>query len=60
MEMYKEQVDRKGEDHYYKQPRTYSQKELDYLKKFVELIKNDDKRSQIVCWGNHSDYNHGY
>jgi len=60
MEMYKEQVARKCEVHYNKQPRTYSQKELDHLKKFVKLVQNDDKRSQIVCWGNHSDYTHGY
>lgn len=60
MEMYKENVDPKCEAHYNKQPKKYSQKELDHLKNFVNLIQNDDKRSQIVCWGNHSDYSHGY
>jgi hypothetical protein len=60
MEMYKELVARKCEFNYNKQPREYSQKELDHLKKFVKLVQNDDKRSQIACWGNHSDYAHGY
>jgi hypothetical protein len=42
------------------QPSRYSQAELDHLKKFVQLVKNNEKRAQLVCWGNHSDYTHGY
>jgi hypothetical protein len=42
------------------QPSEYSSCELEHLKGFIQLIKSDEKRSQLVCWGNHSDYNHGY
>jgi len=60
MELSKEQANSKYQANYNEQPKVYSQKELDHLKKFVKLVQNDDKRSQIVCWGNHSDYSHGY
>lgn len=42
------------------QPENYSRSELDHLRGFIQLIKNNEKRTQLVCWGNHSDYNHGY
>ena len=41
-------------------PRSYSEAELEHLKKFVQLVKNNEKRAQLVCWGNHSEYTHGY
>ena len=42
------------------QPQEYSPKELAHLKEFIETLKDEDKRSQLVCWGNHDDYTHGY
>lgn len=42
------------------QPKEYTQEELKKLKEFVEIVKNDDARSALVCWGDHSDYSHGY
>ena len=42
------------------QPKRYSRAELHHLKKFVQLVRNNEKRAQLVCWGNHSDYTHGY
>ncbi len=43
-----------------KQPEEYSRRELEHLKSFIHLIKNNEKRTQLVCWGNHSDYTHGW
>lgn len=42
------------------QPKEYSYKELIRLKEFIETLKNEDKRTQLVCWGNHGNYTHGY
>lgn len=42
------------------QPKVYSDEELKKLREFVEMVKNDDARSALACWGNHSDYDHGY
>lgn len=38
----------------------YSEKELKKLKEFVEVIKNDQARSELVCWGDHSEFSRGY
>lgn len=38
----------------------YTKEELNSLRDFVELVKNDEKRSVLACWGNHSDYSKGY
>ncbi len=42
------------------QPSQYSTKELSSLRDFVKVIMNDDSRSALACWGNYSDYSHGY
>lgn len=42
------------------QPKEYSKAEIDSLKKFIEAVKNDESRSALACWGNHSDYSKGY
>lgn len=38
----------------------YSNEELEALKKFVNVVKNDEQREILACWGNHSDYSKGY
>lgn len=43
-----------------KEEKKYTEEELKALKKFVDLVKNDDTRSTLACWGNHSDYSKGY
>lgn len=42
------------------QPAQYSEEELTELRKFIEVIKNDESRSALACWGNHDDYTRGY
>ncbi|MBI6530514.1 hypothetical protein JEP40_15495 [Proteus vulgaris] len=42
------------------QEESYSEEELNQLRNFILTVKNDTSRSQLVCWGNHSDYTHGY
>lgn len=42
------------------QPTQYSDEEMAELKKFIEVIKKDESRSALACWGNHGDYTHGY
>lgn len=42
------------------QPQKYSAVEIAKLKEFVEAVQNDDTRSVLACWGDHSDYSHGY
>ncbi len=42
------------------QPQQYTDEELKRLKEFVETVKNDESRAALACWGNHSDYSHGY
>lgn len=42
------------------QPEQYSEQEIQALKSFIEVVKNDETRSALACWGNHSDYSKGY
>lgn len=42
------------------QPKEYSAEEIKCLKEFVETVQKDDARSALACWGDHSDYCHGY
>ena len=42
------------------QPEHYDEAELSALRDFVDLIKNDESRVALACWGDHSDYSHGY
>lgn len=42
------------------QPKQYTKEELKKLRKFIETVKNDEARSALACWGNHSDYSKGY
>ena len=42
------------------QPVVYNKDELSALRAFVELIKKDETRVALACWGDHSDYSHGY
>lgn len=42
------------------QPVRYSEEELAELRKFIEVVKNDESRSALACWGNHDDYTKGY
>lgn len=42
------------------QPRQYSAEELKKLREFVQTVQNDETRSALACWGNHSNYSHGY
>ena len=42
------------------QPQEYSAEELKKLKEFVETVQKDEARSALACWGDHSDYSHGY
>lgn len=42
------------------QPRSYTEAELSKLREFVDILKKDESRSTLACWGNYSDYNHGY
>jgi len=38
----------------------YSRTEIAKLRKFIEMVKNETTRAELVCWGNHSAYNHGW
>ena len=38
----------------------YSKEELEALKKFVSVVKDDEQREILACWGNHSEYSKGY
>ena len=42
------------------QPVQYSDAELAELRKFIEVVKNDESRSALACCGNHDDYTKGY
>ncbi len=42
------------------QPQQYSTEEIAKLKEFINTVQNDDARSALACWGDHSDYSHGY
>ena len=42
------------------QPVRYSEAELAELRKFIEVVKNDESRSALACWGNHDDFTKGY
>ena len=42
------------------QPDKYTEEELSKLREIIEIIKQDESRSALACWGNYSDYNHGY
>lgn len=42
------------------QPVQYSNEELAELRKFIDVVKNDESRSALACWGNHDDYTKGY
>lgn len=42
------------------QPEIYKEEELSALLDFVELIKKDESRATLACWGDHHDYSHGY
>lgn len=42
------------------QPQQYSSDEIAELKDFIDIVKNDNSRSALACWGDHSDYSHGY
>nr|WP_314390387.1 hypothetical protein [uncultured Campylobacter sp.] len=38
----------------------YSDNELIALKEMVDIIKNDEDRATLACWGDHSEYAKGY
>ena len=38
----------------------YSANELAALRAFVEIVKDESQRSDLVCWGDHTDYSKGY
>lgn len=42
------------------QPVQYSNEELAELRKFIDVVKNDESCSALACWGNHDDYTKGY
>lgn len=42
------------------QPGKYSEKELTKLRDFINVLKKDEDRSALACWGDHHDYSHGY
>lgn len=42
------------------QPQSYTKAELAKLREFVDVLKKDESRSALACWGNYDDYNHGY
>lgn len=42
------------------QPSTYSKEELAKLRDFIDVLKKDEDRSALACWGDHHDYSHGY
>ncbi len=42
------------------QPKSYTKAELSKLREFVDILKKDESRSALACWGNYDDYNHGY
>ncbi len=42
------------------QPVAYSKEELEKLRDFIEVLKKDEDRSALACWGDHHDYSHGY
>lgn len=39
---------------------SYSEKELAALKEMIDIIKNDEERATLACWGDHSEYSKGY
>ena len=41
-------------------PSDYTEVELQKLRDFISTIKNDTTRSELICWGDHSDYSRGY
>lgn len=38
----------------------FTEEELASLKEFVDMVNNGELDTQMSCWGNHSDYSHGY
>ena len=42
------------------QPVQYSNEELAELRKFIDVVKNDESRSALACWGDHDNYTKGY
>ena len=42
------------------QPESYSKEELAKLRDFIDVLKKDEDRSALACWGDHHDYSHGY
>lgn len=42
------------------QPTAYSEEELMRLRNFIDVLKKDEDRSALACWGDHHDYSHGY
>ena len=40
------------------QPKFYTTAELSKLREFVDILKKDESRSALACWGDHDDYTH--
>ncbi len=38
----------------------YTPKEIKKLRKFIEIVQDDQERAVLACWGNHSEYCRGY
>lgn len=47
-------------DRHYSNRPEYSKQELKALREFVETIKDESRRSELVCWGDHSNYTKGW
>lgn len=38
----------------------YTQEELRKLKEFVDIVRNDESRATLACWGDHGNYSKGW
>ena len=38
----------------------FTAEELAALKEFVSMVNNGEVDEQMSCWGDYSDYSHGY
>ena len=37
-----------------------TQEELRKLKEFVDIVRNDESRATLACWGDHGNYSKGW
>ena len=38
------------------QPKSYTEAELSKLREFVDILKKDESRSALACWGDYDEH----